>query len=206
MKEKYFDINDLYVGCLGTIQYFEEDKGISWTKKKASPYVVYKKRISTSLDNCHECIDVFSGDKYYLLNEVSNRDSILEIIYGKYIVTNSFPLNFVYDNDSTIISASDVKNIICNFNITDSLVKNKDDSNLLLLKICLADAKLIKEEKVKEYYVNNIMALTNRYIDIIMRSSFKNEEYEKIVKDIDNIKHGLDREKEIGVKKIKKMK
>lgn len=205
MKEKYYDVNDLYVGCLGTIQFLKEEGQFSWSKKNSSPYVIFKKYLSESLDNCHEGKNIFSNDRYYFLNEISRRNSTMEIVYGNYIVGKSIPLSIVCDSDKKI-SYTGLKSIICYFNITDALIKNKNDENLFLLRSCLDEVDLMTDGKVKEYYINNIASLIFRYTNIIMNFNSDNKEFDSVISDINTIRHELDKEKKISVKKTKKLK
>ena len=203
MKEKFFDINDLYVGCLGNIQYLEEEKQYNWSKKNICPYIIFKKHLSNYLDNCHEGKNIFSNERYYFLNEISRRNSTMDIVYGHYIIGKSIPLSIVCGSDKKM-SYMELKSIICNFNITDALIKYQHDKYLSLLKSCLDEIDLMEEGKVKEYYIDNISSLISRYTNVIMNSSDTNEF--DVVSDINKIRHELDKEKEIDVKMMKKMK
>ena len=200
MKDKYYDINELYVGCLGTIEYLGDNQHADWNKKKSCPYVIYRETLSESLDNCHECIDIFSKDRYYHLNEVSRRKSTLEIVHGKYIIGKAIPLSVVCSNGMKKISSIELKSILCNFNFTDALIKNREDNYLSLLKTCLDDIDLMGDGKVKEYYVDNLSALIKNYTSII-----NEEEFDRIITDINNVRHELDKEREIIVKKREKV-
>ena len=198
MKEKYFNVNELSVGCLGSIKYLGMNNGAEWNKKIVNPYIIFKKVLSDKLDDCHEGKDIFSYNSYYFLNEVSRKDSTLEIINGKYTIGKSIPLSVVCGNDMEKISSNELKSIICNFNLTDALIKNKDNKDLLVLKECLDIVDLINDYKVREYYIDRILSLINNYDDILENNVGKD--------DISSIRYELEKEKEICVKKVKKVK
>lgn len=204
MKIKYFNIDKLHVGCLGKMTYYGNDRAIEWNRNVICPYVVFSEKLSDSLDNCHECKDIFSNETYYLFNEVSKRDSTLEIVHGNYIIGKSLPLKIVCGSDKEEISFTELKSIICNFNITDALIKNRDDIYLPLLKKCLDDIDLMEEGKVKEYYMDNILSLINSY-SIIIDSNCDKKKFDIFVEEVNRIRHVLDKEKEIAVKKTRKL-
>jgi len=207
MKEKYFNVNELYVGCLGKIQYLEKENNYDWIRKEASPYVIFKKRISESLDDCHECKNVFSGEKYYLFNEVCKRKSTFDIVCGNYIIAMYFPLKSMLGNGAPKkekLSMVELKSIECHFNLTKALYKNSDDKYLTFLNDCLNVIDMLEEGKVKEYYMRKIFSLITEYTSIIFES-YDYSEYDRVIEKINRIRQELDRENEITVKKVKKL-
>lgn len=187
MKEKYFNVDKMYIGCLVTI------KDNYLCKKKANPYVIFKYVDGKSKDY-HLAKNIFSDDKYYFLCErskIKNNDD------KNYYIANIRPL--VYDKSK--VTSSDLKSIICHLNILEYLNKNNNDSNIRLLEMCLDDVDLMSDGKIKEYYMDEISLLITKYLNITDSDS-RNE----IVNNLNVIRNELSREKEISVKKRIKLK
>ena len=205
MKEKYFNVKELNVGCLGSVNYLGSGNGADWIKKDISPYTVFKVLPSENLDGCHEAKDVFCNDKYYFLNEVSRKDCNLEMVHGRYVIGKSVPLSVVCGSGVKKISSIQLKNIMNDFNVTDALIKNRYDGYLILLKKCVDDLDLMGDGKVKEYYTNSVSSLLVDYVNAISDSSTNSRDFDIIIDDINYIRHELDRERELVIKKTKKL-
>ncbi len=196
MKMKYFDVDQLSVGCLGSMSYPEDSKWPDWNKKKSCPYTIYRERQSDSSYVKREGINVFSGEKYYFLNEASRKSCPAGETQGKYIIGKSVPLSIIFEKDKKKISLIELKSIVCNFNLTDALIKDKKDDYLILLRSCLNDIDLMGNGKVKEEYITRILALIEIY-SYIAFVSFDQEKYDIVIESINNMRHELDEEKEI---------
>ncbi len=204
MKEKYFDVDELYVGYIGKMSYLGEKEGFDWKIKKSNSHVIYKKHLSESLDNCHEGKNVFTGEKYYFFNEIK-RKSTFNIVRGNYIIMNNFPLKLMFGDDQRKVSMIELKGIESHFNLVESLSRRGNDMYLILLEQCLDDIDIMEEGKVKEYYMWKIFSLITRYNSVLFEF-FDQREYNNIIKDINSIRYELEKEKEICVKKVKKVK
>ncbi len=118
---------------------------------------------------------------------------------------NNFPLKLMFGDDQRKVSMIELKGIESHFNLVESLSRRGNDMYLILLEQCLDDIDIMEEGKVKEYYMWKIFSLITRYNSVLFEF-FDQREYNNIIKDINSIRYELEKEKEICVKKVKKVK
>ena len=165
MSKSFFDVDNLFIGCLGYTNHLE-DGNFEWNKKESNPYFVYYKGPSNLFKGCHVGYDIFNKEAYYFLGEVTGISDVLEIIGEKYMIGHkSIPLKVILGKDIDRISDSELKRIVCNFNVSDALQKKGDDEYLLCLKNLLGKPM---NDKRDIYY------LVTKYIELLLEENKKN--------------------------------
>ena len=164
MEEKEFDVSKLYLGCLGSARYLD-DGNVEWQKREANPYFVYYKGPSNIFKEKSVGYDVSNNKAYYFFNEARNISDVLKSINEKYIIGQSFPLTTILGKEKSRISASELKRIVCNFNIADALQRDNNDEYLLCLKSVL-DMPMNRED--------DIWYLVTKYIELLAKKNLQN--------------------------------
>ena len=90
---KVYNINELFVGQLGTVNYLGEGNGSEWTRNKDNQYIIFKK-YSNGL-----FFDVISQREYYSWKEINRNDNILKHINGTIVVVDEQPLRLYFEGD-----------------------------------------------------------------------------------------------------------
>lgn len=185
---KYFNVKELHVGLLR-----REENDCFWHAVKDNPYIIYKDYRRKAAE-VRQAVDILAPSDsdlkiYYFFND-ANR--VADYVRGKEVLEEIYPLSFSLGDETEKVSDITLKCIYCELNIFNHLRSNPEDEYMILLKKCLNDIELMGEGKVKEYYANKLFSIVKKY---------NTEEKETIIGEINDIRHELDREKEIGAKK-----
>ena len=90
---KVYNINELFVGQLGTVNYLGEGNGSEWTRNEDNQYIIFEK----NLDGLF--LDVVSQRKYYYWKNINRNDNILKRINGETVIVNEQPLSLYFGGE-----------------------------------------------------------------------------------------------------------
>ena len=198
-EEKYFTTDELRVGCLGLVKY--APKNSSWNKKKGNAYLTFESVSSDILANEMQGIDIFTGERYNFFTGNNNRESVLMSSNGKYVIGYSVPFKSICDE--SVVSAFDIKLIICKLNIYDTMNRAERNDTFYLLKRLSEDIDLIEEEEDYDYFVNKFINVANKYCDVMMNDKDNYSLISKLEVEINNLNNEYLEFKNRKVKKRK---
>ena len=171
-KKNNYNVKELMVGTLGSINYVSPDE-VYWSKKKTMPYIVYEIYDDDKIKGVYKAKDIITNDTYYFYNQKFKRDKVLKESHNTYAINNNLPFSMFTDKET--ISLWEIKKKICMLNIDCTPLKYSNDPILIIIKECFDKAEKLDSYN-RENIIDKLTFLAEIYIDTITYSNRQLEE------------------------------